>query len=99
MAQGWLVLVQGTYILWRGNDSYITRLVVYMAEIQTKNTHHGDADNCAGGASFQQHYTQVLHQQHLFSILLCLVKHYTRRQEFFGEIQGEISKTKRELYC
>ncbi len=26
------------------------------------------------------------------------VKHYTGRQEFFGEIQGEISKTKRELY-
>ena len=72
MAQGWLVLVQGTYILWRGNDSYITRLMVYIAEIQTKNTHHGDADNCAGGASFQQHYTQVLHQQHLFTILLCL---------------------------
>jgi len=31
MVQGWLVLVQETYILWRGNDSNIniTRLMVY----------------------------------------------------------------------
>jgi hypothetical protein len=43
-------------------------------------------------------YTQVPpHQQHLTSTttpttpIYVFVKHYTGRQEFFGEIQGEIS--------
>ena len=51
MAQGFLVLVQGTYILWRGIDSNMTHT--------TNSTKDGDADNCAGEESFQQHYTQV----------------------------------------
>jgi hypothetical protein len=36
MVHGWLVLVQGTYILWRGNDSYITRLVDRVKEYIVK---------------------------------------------------------------
>jgi hypothetical protein len=58
-----------------------------------------DADNCADKTSFQQHTHKYHRTNNTYSLFYYVfVKHYTSRQEFFGEIQGEISKTKRELY-
>jgi len=50
----------------------------------------------------KHHFINVTHKyctDNTYSLFYYVfVKHYASRQEFFGEIQGEISKTKRELY-